>query len=54
MGCGVGDPPNANKVKKKKKKKKVPGILHPRIMMCFDPDGYNYAYKFRVYSVFGC
>ncbi len=21
MGCGVGDPPNANKVKKKKKKK---------------------------------
>ncbi len=22
MGCGVGDPPNAKKIKKKKKKKK--------------------------------
>jgi hypothetical protein len=23
MGCGVGDPPNANKVKKKKKDSKI-------------------------------
>ncbi len=30
MGCGVGDPPNANKVlKKKKKKSRLPGHSPP-------------------------
>jgi hypothetical protein len=37
MGCGVGDPPNANKLKKKKKRIPSPHVTEGQLVAGFNP-----------------